>query len=757
MALSRRKFLKLVGGSGAGAAILAACRPAVKEFLAQSPVRMPEDLVTGVDNWYASVCHECGAGCGVIARVVEGRAKKIEGNPKHPLNAGKLCVRGQGSVQAVYHPDRIRRPLKAVGARGSGEFREISWDEALDTLLGQLRELKGVAAPDGDGNKVVLVTEPISGHLGMVVSRFANAFGAVQASYEPMDVTVLNAAMEKVFGANLVPDFDLTNSRYLLSFSADFLMGWISQVRHSRGYGELRQGEGSARGTFVHVDTRFSATAANADDWIIVKPGMEGKLALSIAYVIIRADLADGQAAEALFGPAPLVSALEGFRPELVAEATGVSPQKIEEIALEFAKQRGIAIGGGTAGAQTNGLFNLTAIFALNQLVGNVGKPGGVILNPASPFASDPTFKDGASFDRYSVTPLEGWRDITQSMQAGEVSVLLVRNANPLHGLPSALGFREGLGLVPFIASFSSFLDDTTAMADLVLPTHLPLEDWGDKSPNPGPGFQAIGFQQPVVRPFHETRGFGDLLLTLSQELEMEQELPWTSFREVLREGAQKLRQLNRGNVSGISFEAYWNNLLQLGGWWDEGARADGDISVQRLDLGDAEPTFLGSEDEFPFHLVPFASVSLTDGRGAHLPWMQATPDPITTAAWETWVELNSMDAKELDLREGDMLRLQSETGWSIEAALYPNPAMPRGVLAIPLGQGHKAYGRYAEGRGANPFNVLGLLSDKETGALAWGATRVKMTKTDRRIRLPKYEGVVIPIDFDNNVKITRG
>ena len=115
------------------------------------------------------------------------------------------------------------------------------------------------------------------------------------------------------------------------------------------------------------------------------------------------------------------------------------------------------------------------------------------------------------------------------------------------------------------------------------------------------------------------------------------------------------------------------------------------------------------------------------------------------------------MDAKELDLREGDMLRLQSETGWSIEAALYPNPAMPRGVLAIPLGQGHKAYGRYAEGRGANPFNVLGLLSDKETGALAWGATRVKMTKTDRRIRLPKYEGVVIPIDFDNNVKITRG
>ena len=737
----------MVGGSGAGAAVLAACRPAVREFLAQSPARLPEDLVSGVDNWYASLCNECGAGCGVVARVVEGRVKKMEGNPLHPLNAGKLCVRGQASVQALYHPDRIRRPMRAVGNRGSGNFQEITWDQALDTLQGQLRQLRDA----GGADTVVLATDPVNSDLGLVVSRFVNSYGAVHAPFEPMDQTVLRAALEQIFGTDLVPDFDLENAQYLLSFGADFLMGWISQVRHSRGYGEFRQGAGrERRGTFVHVDSRFSGTAINADEWVPVKPGSEGRLALSIAHVIVREGLGDGQAAVALFGPDP-ASALEAYSPDRVSGSTGVPPQRIEDIARGFAAQQpGIAIGGGSAAAHTNGLFNLTAIFALNHLVGNVGKRGGVIINPAAPL-----FRGGTPVAQYSATPLTGWRELADRMRSGRVSTFLVRNANPVHGLPAALDVRGALERVPFIASFSSFLDDTTAMADLVLPTHLPLEDWGDTAPNPGPGFQTVGFQQPVVRPFQETRGFGDVLLALAQELGLERELPWTTFREVLRESAQKLWQLNRGNVSGASFEAYWNNLLQQGGWWDTEARAEAPVSIPKLDLSDEEPEFSGSEAEYPYALVPFASVSIGDGRGAHLPWLQATPDPVTTATWETWVEMNLTEAKARGLREGDMLRIESPSG-SLEAALYPNPALPRGVLAIPVGQGHQAFGRWAEGRGANPFLILGPLTDRKTGALAWGATRVRATDTGRRIRLPKFEGAVFPVDFDRNLQIVR-
>lgn len=741
----------MAGGTAAGAAVLAACRPAEHHFLAQSPAKLPEDLVLGIDNYYATMCSECEAGCGVMVRVIEGRAKKIEGNPAHPLNKGKLCVRGLGGVQTTYHPDRVRRPMKLVGPRGSGRFAEIAWDEALDILVGKLKSLKGSKEQDS----VVIATEPVNGHLGMLVGKFAQSFGASHVQYEPMDLKVLTEACKAVFGTALLPDFDLERSRYILSFGADFLMGWVSQVRLSRGYGEFRQGAGRSRGTFVHVDSRFSGTAANADEWVPVWPGAEGKVALAMAYVIVRDGLGASGAAAQLFGPDPL-RALDPYRPEEVAKVSGVPADRIERIARDFAShQPGVAIGGGPAGAQSNGLFNLTAIYALNHLVGSVGKAGGVTLNPPTPFDNDPAFKD-TPFAQYSGAPLSRWEDLAGAMRSGRVQALLVRNADPLYGLPTAVDFKAGLDRVPFVASFSSFLDDTTYSADLVLPAHTALEDWGDGTPNPGPGHQTVAFAQPVVRPFQDSRGFGDILLALAQELGMEKDLPWETFRDLLREAAQKLQQLNRGSVSGASPDAYWNDLLRQGGWWDQNARSNAAVSVPRLKLENPDPQFAGPTGRDTFHLVPFPGIGINDGRGAHLPWMQGTPDPVTTATWQTWVELNSGDAKARGLKEGDIVRVEGPNG-SFEAPVYPNPALPKEVLAVPVGQGKKAMGRYAQDRGVNVFAILAPQKDKATGSLAWGATRVRLSATGKRTRIAKMEGSVVPVDYDGNVQIVKG
>lgn len=746
MALTRRELLKLAGGSLAGAAVIAACRPPVREFLAQSPARLPEDLVSGIDNWYATVCRQCRSGCGVIVRVIEGRAKKVEGNPLHPLNAGKLCARGQASVQALYHPDRIRRPMLPVGGRGSGNFREIGWDEALDQAVAKLKEIRD----QGNARQVVFMTEPLDGHLGGLVARFVRAYGGAHVPFEPLDQTVLHRAIRHLYGQDLLPFFDIANSRYLLGFGADFLGGWLSQVQLSRGYGEFRQGD-RPRGYFVHADSRFSTTAANADEWLPVRPGQEGKLALAMAYVMVREGRADERPLGALTGGRGL-PALEPFAPQRVAEATGIPAKKIEEVAMAFSareNQPALAIGGGSAGATTNGFFNLTAIYALNLLVANTGKPGGLILNPA-PAIGGPLFTSETPFAPARSTTIAEVRRVLDDMRAGKVSALLVRNADPLHDLPGALDVTGALKNVPFVLSCSSFLDDTTFQADLVLPTHLPLEDWGDSLADPGPGFQAIGFQQPVVRPFHETRGFGDLLLVLAQELGIEKDqLPWERFRDVLREAAQQLRQLNRGSVTGPSFEAYWNDLLRQGGWQDQRAISTAPVRTQALPFNQAEPEFSGEASGF--FLVPYEPIGIGDGRGAHLPWLQALPDPITTTTWETWVEVNMALAKERGLREGDVVRLESPAG-SFEAAVYPNPATPPWVLGVPMGQGHRAFGRYAEGRGDNLFKALDPRTEKETGALAWAATRVRMTHTGRRIRIPKLEGAVLPIDFEHKV-----
>jgi molybdopterin-containing oxidoreductase family iron-sulfur binding subunit len=302
-------------------------------------------------------------------------------------------------------------------------------------------------------------------------------------------------------------------------------------------------------------------------------------------------------------------------------------------------------------------------------------------------------------------------------------------------------------------------MDDTTAMSDLVLPQHSPLEDWGTDAPDFGPGYEVVGFQQPVVRPFFEdrgaelgTRGFADVLLTMAQGLNLDLELGGESFKEVLQADAQKLFALGRGSVNASSFAGFWNGVLQRGGWWDVNARNTSPANVPPSLPDFEEPQFEGA-DRYRYHLTPFTQTGVGDGQRAHLPWMQATPDPITTATWRTWIEINLRLAEDLGIREGDVIKVTSPRG-SIEALAYPHPGVPPSTVAIPLGQGHSDMGRYAKDRGANVFSILSTLTDTESGALAWAATKVNIEKMDDWVRVPKFENTVpeLPQDDHNRV-----
>ena len=745
MGLTRRQFLTLTGGSASAAVLFAACGVPEDELLVESPVRMPEDLVSGRDNWYATLCRECSTSEGVVVRVMEGRAKKIEGNVDYPVNAGKHSARCEASLQALYNPDRIRGPLVRAGERGASQFEEISWTDAIGRLTFQLQNLQSSRRQQG----MVLATGPGGGHAGLVGRRFAEKFGGKHAPYETLESTNLKMAISTVFGQERIPDFDIENSNFVLSFGADFLNTWGSPVRYSRGYGNFRQGD-RERGTHYHVDSRFSMTTANADKWVPVMPGMEGLLALSIAYVIVEDGLGNSEAAQALTGGDSEV--LASFAPELVAEKVGVSAEKISTIAHDFAGHGpAVAIGGGSAGAHTNGLFNMIAIYSLNHLVGSVGQTGGVIFNPAPPLED---ISDSAS-----MATLTNWQETVADMRAGRVNALLVRGADPFYGLPASVDIMDASYDVPFICSFSDIMDDTTAMSDLVLPQHSPLEDWGTDAPMFGPGYEVIGFQQPVVRPFFENRGaelgtrsFADVLLAVAEGLNLDLELGGGTFKEVLQSEARKLFELNRGSVRAGDFGSFWNGTLQRGGWWDTGARSRDSVAPPPELPEFEEPQFEG-DDRFQYYLTPFSQVGIGDGRGANLPWMQATPDPITTATWRTWIEINSRLAEELDVREGDVIKVTSPRG-SIEALAYPHPGVPPYTVSIPFGQGHKAMGRYAKDRGANVFSILAPLTDSESGAFAWAATKVNIEKTDEWVRVPKFENTVpeTPVDHGNHI-----
>jgi anaerobic selenocysteine-containing dehydrogenase len=419
MKLTRRNFLAWASLSAIGAVACEGFGIRRGELDYQSPARLPEDLVTGTDNWYATLCRNCPSHEGIIVRVMEGRAKKVQGNPLYPTNLGKQSARCEAGLQALYHPERLAGPMRRTGARGSGQFEFIDWPTALASLSQELQ---------GRGAGMLLVTEPLRGHLGMVAGRFARAMGGRHLGFETEDNLTYRMAVRNIFGQDLLPDFDLERANYILSFGADFLSTWVSPTRWNRGYGEFRQGAGrTRRGILVQVDPRFSMTAATADKWVPIRPGMEGHLALSLAQVIISENLqAPGVTVAGLTG-------LDAFRPEAVADRLGLpeglggvsAPEFIRSLAREFADPRNrpsLAIGGGEAAAHSNGLFNLEAIYALNYLVGSVGTPGGIRFNPASPLPDLPAAPQVGS--------LNDWVSISNDLRQGRTRLLLIHGAN---------------------------------------------------------------------------------------------------------------------------------------------------------------------------------------------------------------------------------------------------------------------------------------------------------------------------------------
>jgi anaerobic selenocysteine-containing dehydrogenase len=753
MKLTRRNFLAWAGLGAVGAVACEGFGIRHGELDIQSSVRLPEDLVRGNDNWYASLCRTCPSCEGIVIRVMEGRAKMIQGNPFYPTNQGKIHARCESGLQALYHPDRISSPMRRTGPRESAEFSAISWQpNAMDALRTALQER---------GRSSVMITEPLRGHMALLVDRFSTAIGAEHLGFEAIDNNTYRAAVNNVFGQDSMPDFDLDNAAFILSFGADFLSTWVSPTRYLRGYGEFRQGDNRDRGMFYQIDSRFSMTAAAADKWLPVRPGWEGHLAMSLAQVIIEENLAaPGVNVDSLTGGD--AQALNNFRPEtiapmagLTAEMTGGDPVKfLKNLARSFAASRpSIAIGGGSAGASSNGLFNLEAIYALNFLVGSVGEEGGVKFNPGSPWDDVPSTS--------KVGGLEDWARITEQIRSGETKLLLLHGTDPIHGLPDSLQLRDAIIQADdlMVISFSPFLDDTSALADLILPDRVSLEDWGDDITEPGPGYQMIGFQQPVVNPLGDLDplSFPDVLLTVAQELGKESQLPWANFKNMLREGSDALFELNRGSIEASSAEEFWNNLLKRGGWWDE--QSTGPKSVQapagllKTIAGKASsPDFSGiGMDADSFYLVPFSHNTLLDGYNGHLPWLQAAPDPLSTVTWQTWVELNDKTAEQLDVKEGDILRIESSKD-SIRAVVYPTPAAPPDVISVPFGQGRQYGSDYATDRPAkessNVMDILETTRVKDTGSLAWAGTRVRVSKTGESVSISKLEGDVRAVEI---------
>jgi anaerobic selenocysteine-containing dehydrogenase len=281
--------------------------------------------------------------------------------------------------------------------------------------------------------------------------------------------------------------------------------------------------------------------------------------------------------------------------------------------------------------------------------------------------------------------------NLIDRMNAGELDMLFIQGANPVFELPAASGFADAMARVPFVVSFSPFVDETAVQSDLILPDRTDLESWGYQIPSPGTDRPVVSSQQPVVSPLYDSRATADVLLALAARLggEVAQALPWSDEIDFLQSAVSDLSGSSLSAFEAETPASFWALWRQSGGWWSEKEipREPEVSSVVKSPLPVIEPKFEGDAQVYPLHLYPYPSIALSDGRGANLPWLQETPDPMTTATWGTWVELHPDTARSLGVGDNDIVRVSSPLGSlgprSSSTGLRPD------VVAIPVGQGH--------------------------------------------------------------------
>ena len=725
--ITRRDMLKIA----AGTTVASGLGTAFRRITLEPFVQPPEDLLPGQATWYASTCRQCSAGCGIMVRTINGRAKKIEGNPLHPLNQGKLCARGQAGLQVLYNPDRLKNAVRQTGGRGSRKFEPLYWPEAIELLIEKITSLSS-------GKRLAFLSGVMPDHVYRLADVLLNALEA-----PPPIIFDLHSALEgraiaselsqTMFATQDLPVYDLAQADVILSFGANLLENWMSPVAQSVAYGSMRQAKRGGRGLLVQFEARLSATAASADEWIPVKPGAEGYVALAIGRIILEERLGH------VGSHRPQAVLYQNVDVREMSAASEVPVDTLRRIASAFADaDRAVAIPGGGLSGQRNGFSSMLAVQALNLVVAQVGKEGGVFISNPGPTTDMQQNPQVSSFDDMQA--------LIKQMKDGEIDLLFVHGTNPIYELPPEAGFAEAITRVPFVVSFSPFVDETAVWADLILPDHTYLESWGYQVPEPGADRPVVSGQQPVVRPLYDTRSTGDVLIALANRIggEVATALPWTDEATFVEETMAQLYGSSLGAYDARTTAGFWSRFRQYGGWWSEKEiRREPELTeIIQKPLPLTNPEFIGDQEDFPFHLYPYLSIVLSDGRGANLPWLQETPDSMTTVQWGTWVELNPETARNLGVSDNDIVSIESPAG-SLEAQVVVYPGIRPDVVAMPVGQGHTEYGRFAQAAGkSNPMTLVMPVTDSTAGTLAWGATRVRIKATGRNQKLARVESL---------------
>jgi thiosulfate reductase / polysulfide reductase chain A len=697
--ISRRDFIKWGVG---GMAVLATGLPIEGE---PAPVEKGKSIsrTTGrMRKSIPSVCMMCPASCGILGYLEYGKVINIGGNPLDPNSRGRLCAKGIAGLNHLYNPDRIPSPLRRVGKRGEGRWKQISWDEALHEIA--LR-LKALQAERQHHDFVLRNTWDVSSN--DLAWRFASAFDS--------STTFHHAVLESPNGAFAIHDVsghsmgvgDVSHSRYILNFGANPYESHYLYVPFIQRLIDARINLGAKLVTF---DVRISQTAGKSDEWFPIIPGTDGMVALAMAYVIANEGLWNREFIERWTNtsPARLLRHLSAYTPKKAEGVSGVRASDIKRIAMEFASARpSVAIGGGGTLKHVNGTSNQKSILLLNAVVGSLDAKGGFIF-PQS-YLFDPPDPKPPKSRRVNPEPQNLFVRVSRGAQP--LGVLMTHMDNPVYRGPNSKLISHVLqdeSKVPFHVSIDPFLNESNLYADLVLPEASYLERWDLLSPPPMEGIPYVALRQPITKPMGHSLPFSEILVELAQRIGggMERYFKFGRMENYIESMIRKIPKLV--DAGGIDF------LMDKGIWIEPELKSERKrlkTPSGKYEFEPSLPAYLPIPHhqqlkEGEFHLITFQWNVHSHSQTANCKWLMEIvhKNPL-------WI--NEETAKKMSLNDGDRVRVTSSLGSLVTPVFVMQGIHPR-VVALSDSLGRWNYGRIPQGR---PFRS----EDPETNLLWWG------------------------------------
>lgn len=641
-------------------------------------------ITTGIVR---SSCNLCHGSCGILVHVEDGKVVEVKGDPQNPLTGGFICMRGLASLEYLYHPDRLKHPLRRVGERGEGKWQQISWDEALTAVA----EAFSRAKDNYGAESVAMLHGAAKGYRDSYLARLANVFGTPNVSWQGHVCAIpRQLASQITYGSVSVPDYE---------YPPACIVVWASNSAETNPPAYQKLLAAVNKGTkLVVIDPRGIGLTQRADLWLKVRPGSDLALALGMLNVVVNEKLYDKTFVDKwTVGFDELKAHIQNYPPEKVEEITWVDAETIKQAARFYATNKPACIASGNGlDHNVNSFQAERAISILRTITGNIGVPGGELQPSPVPLVN----RKSSELELWDKLPMEQWQRrvgaelkvlpvIRYVLPESIIKAILEEEPYPIraaymHACNSLLTHSNAqyvyraLNKLDFLVTADLFMTPTAALSDVVLPVSGYLEHYDIQVGN------IVQAQQKIAQ-IGECRSDYEILSGLAKKLGLG-EYFWDSEEQCLDAILEpagltfaELKQL--GSISG----AKQYRKYEVNGFTTPSHKVE--IYSSRLKEWGFDPLPVYYElpetphsdpelaKEYPFIFTSWKPIAFRHSRLRQITSLRGIyPEPV--------VYIHPEPAANLGIREGDLVYIETKRGRIKQKAALSTDIDPRVVIA---------------------------------------------------------------------------